>query len=87
MATKIGTPVIEIPETRKLIVKMAKYYVSPFRKKCKLNDVSEKFGVPRRRLTKYFNQDLPKIDAVLAAKVKAKSDASIKANAFKPKTK
>lgn len=56
------------------IVSMAKYYLS--KDALKFQDVALKYGVSNTTVGTYFNKQLPSIDADLAAKVKAKSDAA-----------
>lgn len=75
----------EIPEKRKLITKMAKYYTSLFGRKVTIEDVARKFGVSRNTVSKYFNKDLPMIDQDLANKVYRKRDKAIRDNLFKSK--
>lgn len=74
----------EIPEKRALIIKMAKYYTCIFNKKVTLSGVATKFGVSRRTVSKYFNEDLPMIDSKLSEKVDKKSKKAITQNYFKP---
>lgn len=77
----------QIPEKRELIIKMAKFYTSPFNRKATYVAVAEKFGVNARTVSKYFKDDLPHIDKKLAEKVQKKKDKAISANQFKAKTK
>lgn len=54
------------------IVAMAKYYVS--RKKSTMAEAGEKYGFKSWTVSQFFSQILPKLDASLAEKVRAKVD-------------
>lgn len=71
------TPTLRIlddPDKKKLIVKMAKYYVRY--KKVTYVDVATKFNIARSTLSNYFKNYLPKIDSALATKVFAKVEVN-----------
>lgn len=66
--------VLDDPAKKRLIIRMAKYYVR-YKKTTYIN-VSKKFNIPRSSISNYFKNYLPLIDLDLAIRVNEKAKAN-----------